>query len=129
MATSADSFSPGQVCFKPLNNLQRNVSESVLAVCIPPLGYMILTGGEIHLYDFSKQSEKVRTIGRHRRHNQSVGCSIWQAENKYTSWICDFKDVMDTPERCPVGVGCWVRERVRLLLLVLPFIEVPFLVF
>jgi len=45
MAISAHSFSPGQVWFKPLNNLQRNVGESLLTVCVPPTGNLILTGG------------------------------------------------------------------------------------
>jgi hypothetical protein len=42
----ADSFSPGQVWFKPLDSLQINVGESLLTVCVPPMGCSILTGGE-----------------------------------------------------------------------------------
>lgn len=49
MATSPHSLSSGEVGFKPLNNLQKNVDETLLAVCVPPTGSTVLTGGEIHL--------------------------------------------------------------------------------
>lgn len=49
MADSAHSFSPSQVWFKPLDNLQINVGESLLTICVPPMGCSILTGGEILL--------------------------------------------------------------------------------
>jgi WD40 repeat protein len=47
--TDSDSFSPSQVWFKPLNNLHINVGESLLTVCVPPMGDSILTGGETQL--------------------------------------------------------------------------------
>ena len=48
MATSAQTFLPGKVGFKPLNNLQRNIGESLLMVCVPPTGHSVITGGEEH---------------------------------------------------------------------------------
>jgi len=94
MATSAHSFSPGKVWFQPLKNIQRNIGESLLTVCVPPTGHLILTGGEKHLaLNFAKHLHL-----RHCQSNQSLGRSIWQVAKEYTCWICNFEDDMDIPE-------------------------------
>jgi hypothetical protein len=113
----AHSFSSEQVWFKPLNRLQKNINETLLTVCVPPTGYMVLTGGEITYTCFL--SHLIQSLRRHCRRNQSLGHSVWQAANTNFCWICDFEADMDTAKQSPGRIGCRIRGWVCPALLVL----------